>query len=350
MTSRLLALSRERTAGLRGVVGGEVYHQRIRVPKGTIWPNGQFSLGYQFRTEGIPARVSEEWAWLPGGGSGSNLVSTLKFSQAPIAAPVEAQKKRGKYGRGGITTYGSRMVKNCAFLMEERFGVKGLAFWTWTVPPLSEEGRALLASKWGEVVRQLYQWLKRSLVKSGVRPLIVGVTEIQTKRLELYGEAYLHHHAVIPAFVPGSKRFSVDVFGARAFFKNLIERIVGHSLSWTPRVNAQIVRKSAESYLGKYLSKGPGDIETASKDLGEESIPGQWWNVTAEARSMVQKRVRRGESPGREIDLLFSLVVEDESYEFPGVIFPILLRRGEDTFVAGCYGRLFGEARQRLTG
>lgn len=340
IVSSTQALVDERVNGIRARLGGEIRFRRSRVPVGTLWPNGQFSVGYQFRTERDEVRIKDEWAWLPGSAPGGNLVSTLKFSQDKIEVPEAAQKKRGKYGLKGITTYGTRMVKNAAFLMEEKFGARGLAFWTLTIPQLGEAERVRVARRWGEIARQTTQWFQRQLTRAGLAGWFVSVTEIQTRRLERSGQAYLHLHAVAPAHVPGQKGFSVDVARARTFFTSLVERIAGVDVDGYARVNAQIVRKSAQNYLGKYMSKGAGDIRKAADDLGEDSVPGQWWSITAWMRARVKSRQVKGERVGAELDLLFHVNLEAEVWEFPGVCFPIILPRGDDFFLAGVYGKI----------
>ena len=58
-------------------------------------------------------------------------------------------------------------------------------------------------------------------------------------------------------------------------------------------INAQVIRKSASSYIAKYMSKG-GEIIGEIKEKGlEASLPSQWWTASKIMKKMFQESIIR---------------------------------------------------------
>ena len=299
---------------LRERLGGEVSFQRMRQPKLTLWPNGQFSLSYVYRTDSAPVLENDEWRFIRGvgyrrsaSGPPPNLVSAAKSSQTEDGSKVSSRKK---YGLKGITRFGTKMVRSGASLLQRKFGKDDLVFLTLTVPVLSRDERGALAREWGDVMRQVIQRLCRLLERAGQPQEVVSVTELQTARLSKYSQAYLHAHLVLPARQRFRRGWVIDVSEFRTWWSSLIERKIGRQLETLPRIETKLVRKSAEGYLGKYMSKGNESMEGIVEDLGEDAVPGQQWNMSAALRKKVKtatvKSFAYGELVQMHVDIMVS--------------------------------------------
>lgn len=277
---------------LRRKLGGESSRQRKRNPFLTLWPNGQFSLSYKFRTDAEATSEVDEWKYVHGGvirGAkrsvpDPNLVSTVKFSQTGS----RGGRKSAKYGLKGISRLGVKMVRSSAYLLQRKYGRKGLTFLTLTVPSLSAHERRAVALAWGDIMRQTMQRLSRLLVRSQQPPLAIAVTELQSSRLKRTGKAYLHVHAVLPSRHRCGRHWVVEVSSFRLWWKRLLESKIGRELERLPRVETKVVRKSVEGYLGKYMTKGNESMQGIVEDLGEDCVPGQQWHTTKPMRDWVR--------------------------------------------------------------
>lgn len=299
---------------LRSRLGGELRRERRRRPFLTLFPNGQFSLSYKYRTSDIEAKEEDEWRFLRGVGyqrptaeRAPNLVSTQQSSQP---TPHGEGRKSRKYGLKGITRFGSKMVRSGAYILQRDYGRRDLTFLTITVPALSRDERVAIAQRWGELMRQTIQYLSRQLRRSGQQELIVSVTELQSARLHRYGQAYLHAHLVFPARVKGSRSWAVPVGDFRTWWKSAIERVIGRELDLLPRVEAKTIRKSAEGYLGKYMTKGSESMQGIVDDLGEDSVPGQQWNMSGPLRQKVKSETVNGFDYGFMVQARLDLMVQ----------------------------------------
>lgn len=283
---------------VRRAVGFYKATEKKKVPVGTIWPCGDFSLGYR-RVDDSETTIGEEMAYTreyPHAGEGAVralLDSPAKFSQAPKCA-----WPRRKYGLKGLTALGRKMVRSGAQLIGERAGDRNCSFLTLTVPPLQENERRLVAETWGETLRQLIQWLSRRLKRRGLPQAVVSASEIQTGRMKASGEGYLHLHLCFPGRLSRSKAWAVRIEDVRAWWEKRLLAVTGlSSLPWT-QIKMVPVEKTVAGYLSKYLSKGSHDIRSFIDDLGECSVPAQWWNMSKLARDWVKRAIIRSEPCG----------------------------------------------------
>lgn len=311
-------------------------------PIGRIWPNGEFTLGYGVQDE--EGSVAQEWSWT-GGHRGLTeeeldvrlecldgwleAVASVYSVSARLAGvyltlsdtpnshkPVE----RAKYGLKGLTGKGRKMIRSGAYLLEQKLGRDDVVMITLTVPTLGREQRIEVARQWGKLTNRLVQYLTRVLVSQGRSPVIVGCCEVQTGRLKKYSEGYLHLHLVCPAHSNEGRVWAIDASELRAWWKAAIERVIGASLPYLPRVETAIVQKSVEAYLAKYLSKGSDEgMEEFIEDLGEDCVPGQWWFCSAPMRDAIRQRTLSGEACGALLESLIEhlLTVGDgEGFEY----------------------------------
>lgn len=356
---------------IRRSVGSYSMSGRRMKPSAKVWPNGEFTLGYSWDGEESPEL--EEWAWTGGSKgltedelnvrleclhgwldcvaatasmSGKLACQLLTLSNAPNS---REQGEPIKYGLHGITGTGMKMLRSAAFIFERDYGCKDVCMGTFTVPHLEKAERVLLAQRWGNLTNRLVGYLRRELIEQGRAPAVAGCTEIQSARLEARNEGYLHLHVIWPAHANQNRRFSVCSIEVRAWWKAAIERIIGRELDCSPRVETAIVEKSVEAYLGKYLSKGSDDcLGQFVADLGYESVPGQWWFMSA----CMKQKIKDETLTGRNLGALLEEYIEHTVTTGTGAGFDWLrhvdLKLGDRLLTVGYVGRVDADTKKEL--
>jgi hypothetical protein len=214
----------------------------------------------------------------------------------------------------------------------------------------------MLASEWAELVRQFTQQLTRAIARKGKKALWVGCTEIQPRRLQKYQQVAPHLHLVYVAH-SGDYRWYVSANEIRTIWKRILEARLkhwlpdeNHSVDTRAAVDIQPVKKSAESYLAKYLTKGEGVI-AAIKEIGwEDCIPSAWWHCcdrlkkavrsgTREVPSDIKKAVRQGVNLVARgvMAYLFEIERDDRRFGWVGKLAPEWITPvGSDTLSLIC--------------
>ena len=260
-----------------------------------VFPNGEFSLWEQRKTVEIsPPPVQPDYLGL----------SLLPISHRVALGIAEKPPGRAKRGSRGISRHGARMVRNGAFLLEKKYGIDCLTFLTCTLPPLSATDEFSVALEWAELVRVFVQSVGRLLKAAGLPASYVGCTEIQGKRYQERGGMPLHLHLVFPGRHPrGRWLISSDQF-RELWRRSVVGRNAAYeSVSFAASVDTQRVKKSTQGYLGKYMSKGPGQISSMTEeDQGiAEFLPSSWWHCSLNLRRAIGKRVTGGCSTALKI-------------------------------------------------
>lgn len=314
---------------------------------GTFYPNGEFTIGRVSDYE--PTSISDEYDYCQA--SPEDKAQDIDKTGWPLSLSNACNSHNGlegpgKYGRNGITGYGRSMVKSGAFVLEDFYGASDLCFCTLTVPWMPQENRAQLARNWGEVGRHLVQYLSRALEKAARAPMIVGVTEIQPRRLQSSGEGYLHFHVVFPAHSNGDRRWAVEQPVLQQWWRNRLEKFSGYSGLDNPRVELKLVRKSAEGYLGKYMSKGSRElIDEFCQDVGEDSMPGQWWIMSSGLRTLLKSKTYKGRKVAELLENLISCNADEDGVNAFSYLQKIMITLDGMKFCIGIRGRI---AREHL--
>ena len=262
-------------------------------PSGKLWPNGEFSQGWDRHPGDEPLdmrSLADSWDENEGGGGATPPIDLVN--------PVNSHKPKGLRGSLGITTYGRRMLRNGVYILRQRFPNHPLTLGTLTLPPLQSMHRRELSGQWGEVVRQTIQWLIRQLQRKGLPPLVLSCSEIQPSRLETEGGAYLHLHLIWVNPPRRQEGWGVPAEGLREFWSSLISRVSGQSDLPIPNIDLQLVRGDIARELSKYLSKGSDCLRKAAEDLGPENMPRTWWNMSKPLRDLVKDAIVSGGQVG----------------------------------------------------
>jgi hypothetical protein len=302
-----------------------------------IYPNGEFSIWAEkkdLKVEGPPDQP--DYLGL----------SLLPISHKVALGLSDPPKERAREGVSGITRHGARTVRNGAFLLEEKYGRENLTFLTCTLPWIEESAEYAAGKEWGEIIRIFKQNLTRLLVAAGLPPTYVGCTEIQEKRYRDRGGLPLHIHLVFPGRKPfGHWTISADQFRSQ-WRSAVISRCPEFgSASFKASVDCQRVRQSAESYLGKYMTKGAAGLSLMLKgDPGlADFLPKSWWCCSLNLRRAVGRRIAGGN--GSAIRLIRDVRGNDTRISFSSEV-KVELADGTILPVA-VVGKLSAEGRKR---
>lgn len=227
------------------------------------------------------------WQFSVGGWSGLGL-SNVANSHKPANSNPKYKPERADRGQGGITSYGRRQVRASAAFLEWRYGKNTLTFGTVTFPKLSPSDLAACNRSWHELVRKFNQEVRRLLVRRGLPPILVHVSEVQEERLHNYGECALHLHYLHPGRKPG-KTWAIRCHEVRAIWCRILENFLGHSIpdGCVAATRIERVRCSAAQYLGKYMSKGAKSLKEAKQMGFCDQLPSAWWGMSNALKSFI---------------------------------------------------------------
>lgn len=341
----------ERGRNLRLSLGGTTGQHQDKRNYGRIWPNGNFSVGIgPVGSSSLEDDGCDDVAIARLGDSETAAEAALRLTSSNALNSHTPSEPPPQRGLKGITGHGQQMLRSACYLMERDYGNADLCFATLTVPTLPKGARFLLAQNWSELVRQLLQWVSRRLIAAGRPTKVCGCTEIQTARLTARGEGYLHLHVVWPAHSNASFRlWAVEWAEMREWWEKALIRFSCCELPHHPRVELAPVKKSAERYMGKYLSKGSGEaLEEFIADLGESSVPSAWWFATADIRHQIKHETASGPNTGELLHSVIQACLEDGDLSYFEWIRPVMVTLTDCPVHLGWCGRLRPGARDEL--
>jgi hypothetical protein len=302
-----------------------------------IYPNGEFSIWEQKKKIAVePPPEQPDYLGL----------SLVPISHRVALGLAEPPPVRAQEGLRGITKHGARTVRNGAFLLEQKYGQRHLTFLTCTLPPVDDCAEYNAGREWPEIVRNFNQAVIRLLKAAGLPPSYVGCTEIQEKRYREKGGLPLHLHMVLP----GRKQFkgwaiSADQF--RGLWYNAVTARCPEfkGKNFKASVDCQPVRKSAENYLGKYMTKGAASLSNLlSDDPGlAEFLPRSWWSCSLAVKRAIGKRMTGGTETA--LRLIRDVRSNDSRVDFAAEV-KVTLADGNEIPVA-VVGKLSAEGRKK---
>lgn len=284
-----------------------------------MWANGETSMGLvPNRKKQVSRREKDfdrDWhdfnevkeSWL-----GEKKLESYSFNdrgqtlgQKLTERAEKRERERSPKGRKGITGYGARCVRNGCHLLEKRYGRSRLAMVTPTLPNVPEYlGYWVL--QWHELVRKYLQEVSRELKRKDAPLELIGVTEIHPKRSVNQGYAIPHLHFIHVAWsgyraTKNAKRdWYITADRHREMWQSILINEVKRLGIYNPeipvplpRVNTELVRKSAEGYLGKYMSKGKESLQKLQeKGVDMYGLPSQWWTCSKKLRAVIKGTIR----------------------------------------------------------
>lgn len=271
-------------------------------PSGTLWPHGEWSLGYGKRRGDGGA-----WHEDPFVGLGVDDVamaerasrgdSPLNLSDAPNSTIRPAR------GLKGMTGYGQQMIKACGHLLQQRWPRHRKTLGTVTLPPMSQQARVEVVQAWPTLTREWLRWLTRRLERQGLPPVVCSATEVQPKRLQAQNEGCLHWHTLWLNHPGRAGNWAVDPCDVRTWVDGALRRHCPSYQGGHVNVNTKPVEGVVAAYMAKYMSKGKQMVSEAVKDWGDDLCPRQWWNMTKPARDMVKAATLKGEAVGESLEV-----------------------------------------------
>lgn len=197
-----------------------------------------------------------------------------------------------QYGLRGITSYGARRVRNAAHILERTLPKMCAVFATCTVPSLPIEDLRRIHQNWHKVVEAYRRKLARRLRDNDLSGDSVTVTEVQTKRYEKTGLPILHIHTVF-----GGRRSdgrpAISTKAHDDMWRESLSIALGDAVpECRYACNLQWVKKSAEGYIGKYMTKGTKVVAELCKAGFEGWLPKQWWNLSVGLAKRIDAETR----------------------------------------------------------
>lgn len=302
-----------------------------------IFPNGEFSIWDEKKTLVVePPPERPDYLGL----------SLLPNSHRVALGMADPPPERARRGLKGITRHGARTVRNGAFLLQQKYGRRNLTFLTCTMPSVPQTKQFEIALAWPEIVRKFGQAVKRLLVAAGLSGTFVGCTEIQGARYQKDGGMPLHLHLVMVGRKYG-KGWAIDANQWRSLWRNaLVNEVDGlEDVSFAASVDCQAVKKDAAGYLGKYMSKGPGQISAmVDEDPGiAVFLPATWWICSLKLRRAIGARITGGNKTAHRV--IKDIRAADSRVQYAAEV-KVVLADGSEV-VAAIVGKLSPEGRKR---
>jgi hypothetical protein len=264
----------------------------------TIYPNGDFTLGFSRNTR---------------------FINTRKSSQA----------SRGQ--AKGMTSYAKKMLRNACYAIEE--GISDIdsqiGFYTLTLPALSAEEIYLIAKDWSEIVRKFFQELRRIFERKGETPYFAYCTEIQMKRSKAVGVDCPHLHWVAPAYLHGTKQFIVSSSTLRNLWFRMLKPYISEEISFNATLDSQIIKKSVSRYLSKYLSKSNSKSSDVGSDDKYKVHISAWWGMSKELREWIKCRLIK--DSGHIAEIILDMCKNNLTH-LCNYIYPIVVKSVTDNF------------------
>ena len=270
--------------------------------KCAVYPNGEFTIGLDSHQKIALNQVPRPecvknmfWDGLSEEGKRwVKEVACQRVSDLGLAIPPNSPSR--VRGLNGITSYGARMVRNGAFLMQEKYGKDSLGFVTLTLPKMTKDDQRNVAKNWASIVKTYFKDIGRLYErKTGRKFTYVAVTEIQTKRWKKYHDLGLHLHYVYHGRIFNPGPWFIGFREVRNKWQSAVQKFCNEVYDYRFSENCKGVFKDASRYLSKYMSKGCGLIEEVAKGGFEGCIPHSWYSISRRLASAVKRRVSKSE-------------------------------------------------------
>lgn len=270
---------------------------------GTIQPSGRFSMGfvprkklsqkdltYQANCDTWDCTVTSCYK------SGRGVIKRYSWVQSRnphrfIDTPYLGKIQRSRRGLRGLTQYAKKYIRESCYILESKYGVKNLGFYTLTIPTCSLYEAWEVVGNWTRIVKYFFKLLRNYCVKKTSKPLYyVGVHEIQPERSARDSIPYYHAHFVMPCYLPGTWEWIVSSDTFRSIWRQSIIASVPtlRTANFGASVDTSVVRKSASGYLSKYFSKGSSLTPYPSC-----SLLSSWYYSSTEMKAMYKSSCTR---------------------------------------------------------
>lgn len=187
-----------------------------------------------------------------------------------------------------LTARGKKYLEDGCFLLERKYGIKNLGFYTLTLSIDNKHDNDVFNSQAATCLKRFLEKVKRHYETRGAEWLYIGVWEIHPSRTRTSGYPVLHFHYIAPCYLPGGSTFVLTSGQIRDIWTVTVEAFLGVRLKRECRIGSEICRKSSSGYLAKYYCKGN------SGTLGEvpEYMPctlSSWYSISRNLLQLVRR-------------------------------------------------------------
>jgi hypothetical protein len=233
------------------------------------------------------------WAWwIAAKGLGSAVKQALLMGLSNVPNSDRPKTRAPRNGLKGITSLGRHRVRNGCYILARESGKHRLTFSTVTIPDLCDEDMMKIHHKWHEVIERYRLLLSRHLNRCGLTGEVIGVSEVQEKRYAKSGFPTLHGHFVFVGALPRGGWVVSPGRHDDIWRKSIQSVLCGPVQSVSTACQLKRVEKSAEGYLGKYMSKGGAAIAAIVADGFDWALPRQWWNCSRSLSRRMNREIR----------------------------------------------------------
>jgi hypothetical protein len=149
-----------------------------------------------------------------------------------------------------------------------------------------------LHSEWSKVMIAVRKKLTYRLENASIAlPQVVVVSEIQEERYETTGYPVLHLHCLFQGRNPYSS-WAVNKAEIQQLWETTIFNIVDLHVDCSKATRIEPVRKSAENYMGKYMSKGVAAVKAIIDAGYTDWLPRQWWGMSRSLSRKIRSLIR----------------------------------------------------------
>lgn len=216
--------------------------------------------------------------------------------------PLErTPKSRARKGQNGISTAARRKLRSACYLMEKKFTRHQLGLLTLTIPA-ADWLTDIWIERWPNLLARFVEELGRECRRVGLSDVFVGAVEIQMKRLKSYGVCCPHLHIVYQCRLAKNGNYLISADRFREIWKRLLvneleselqiplDEVV-EEIEFDASIDCQPIKKNAEAYLGKYLSKGYKDVKEIKENYDVNILPTAWYTMNRRLSKAVRNSV-----------------------------------------------------------
>ena len=177
-------------------------------------------------------------------------------SRSQPSNAVKSCETRAKRGTVGITSYGKRMTRSAAAIMENKFGRDCLSFGTATLPFTSQAENELVCQNWGAIANRFFEKLTRLLDRRGLSKDYCFVSEIQEQRFDKFGIVAPHLHWIMQGKLTKKSMWLILPCEVKQIWEQVLGNFLKRPVDGSTATRIEKPRKSLKKEMGKYLSKG----------------------------------------------------------------------------------------------
>jgi len=200
--------------------------------------------------------------------------------------------KAEKLERGalGLSSFAKKMIRSGAALMEKRYGHSNISFLTLTCPFVEQSEIQSFNGGLSKITNRFIQGLTRHLEGAGGLDEYVYCIEPQSR-------GAMHIHLLFIGRVMTKRKTSkyiaegpwlISPSQIDSLWKRTLQNEGFKDVDVKAACNVQAVKKSAVSYMSKYLSKGP-KAEDGDRAPQYEGHPSAWWGCSYSLKNAIKE-------------------------------------------------------------